>query len=70
MNFAIEVPGEASPLQAAEVARVLTDALSGDNSRRRAAYSQINAWADNPEYLPLLLVCNPLPFVASLEAVV
>jgi hypothetical protein len=56
MNFSIEVPGEASPLQATEVARVLTDALSGDNSRRTAAYTQISSWNDNPDYLPLLLV--------------
>lgn len=57
MNFAIEAPGAATPLNFHELLRTLQTASSShDNSRRQAAGQQLTAWESNPEYYPTLQV--------------
>ncbi|KAI8957497.1 ARM repeat-containing protein [Daldinia sp. FL1419] len=55
MNFAIEVPGAATPLNFYELLRTLqTASTSHDNSSRQAAGQQLTAWESHPEYYPTL----------------
>ncbi|KAI1465445.1 ARM repeat-containing protein [Daldinia caldariorum] len=55
MNFAIEVPGTATPLNFYELLRTLQTASSSlDNSKRQAAGQQLTAWESNPDYYPTL----------------
>ncbi|KXJ91418.1 putative importin 11 [Microdochium bolleyi] len=52
MSFAIEVPGEASPLSLHELFRVLQAASSYDNSQRQSAGQQLSAWESTADYYP------------------
>ncbi|KAI1483522.1 hypothetical protein K445DRAFT_314057 [Daldinia sp. EC12] len=55
MNFAIEVPGTATPLNFNELLRTLQTASSSyDNSKRQAAGQQLTAWESHPDYYPTL----------------
>ncbi|KAF3057200.1 hypothetical protein GL218_06289 [Daldinia childiae] len=55
MNFAIEVPGAATPLNFHELLCTLqTASTSHDNNRRQAAGQQLTAWESDPEYYPTL----------------
>ncbi|KAI0384166.1 ARM repeat-containing protein [Hypomontagnella monticulosa] len=54
MNFAIEVPGAATPLSLQELCRTLQAASSIDNSSRQAATQQLSTWESEPEYYPAL----------------
>lgn len=57
MNFAIEVPGEASPLTLQELCKALEAATSMDNSQRQAAGKQLSTWETQKSYFPSLQVC-------------
>lgn len=59
MSFAIEVPGEASPLTMQELCKALEAATSMDNSQRQAAGKQLSTWETQQGYFPSLQVCNP-----------
>ncbi|KAI1081940.1 putative importin 11 [Whalleya microplaca] len=54
MNFAIEVPGAATPLGFQELCRILQLANSHDNSQRQAAGDQLSSWEADLEYYPAL----------------
>ncbi|KAH8682395.1 armadillo-type protein [Xylariales sp. PMI_506] len=55
MSFAIEVPGEASPLSLQELCRVLQLATSShDFSQRQSAGQQLAAWEAHTDYYPSL----------------
>lgn len=56
MNFAIEVPGEASPLSLPELCKALEAATSMDNSQRQAAGKQLSTWETQQNYFPSLQV--------------
>lgn len=59
MNFAVEVPGEASPLNSQELCRVLHLATSSqDNSQRTSAGQQLTEWQGHVDYYTLLQVCK------------
>jgi len=58
MNFAVEVPGAASPLTRVELVRTLQLASSHDNSKRKAAGQQLSSWAELEDYYPYLQVCT------------
>lgn len=57
MSFAIEVPGEASPLTMQELCKALEAATSMDNSQRQAAGKQLSTWETQQGYFPSLQVC-------------
>ncbi|KAG5923633.1 hypothetical protein E4U53_003536, partial [Claviceps sorghi] len=50
MNFAIEVPGEASPLTPLCLGRTLRHATSHDHAQRQAAGQQLAAWEQTPGF--------------------
>ncbi|PHH91348.1 hypothetical protein CDD83_810 [Cordyceps sp. RAO-2017] len=50
MSFAIEVPGEASPLTFEALCRTLQSATSHDHARRQAAGQQLVAWEQQQGY--------------------
>ncbi|KAK4441959.1 armadillo-type protein [Podospora aff. communis PSN243] len=51
MNFAIEVPGEATPLSLFELGKALeAAATSTDNAQRQSAGQQLQTWESHPEY--------------------
>ncbi|XXH05592.1 hypothetical protein Hte_012024 [Hypoxylon texense] len=54
MNFAIEVPGAATPLNFHELCRTLQFASSHDNSERQSATQQLQTWEPDPAYYPTL----------------
>ncbi|POS75921.1 hypothetical protein DHEL01_v205688 [Diaporthe helianthi] len=54
MSFAIEVPGEASPLTMQELCKALEAATSMDNSQRQAAGKQLTTWETQQGYFPSL----------------
>lgn len=56
MSFAIEVPGDANPLSAQELARVLEAALSHDYAQRQASGEQLKSWEDHYGYYSSLQV--------------
>lgn len=58
MSFAIEVPGEASPLTMQELCKALEAATSMDNSQRQAAGQQLSTWETQHGYFPSLQVWN------------
>lgn len=58
MNFAIEVPGEASPLNLQELYRVLQLASSHDHNQRQSAGKQLKSWEAHRNYFPTLQVTN------------
>lgn len=60
MSFAIEVPGEASPLTMQELCKALEAATSMDNSQRQAAGQQLSTWETQHGYFPSLQVCNTM----------
>ncbi|KAK3388872.1 armadillo-type protein [Sordaria brevicollis] len=50
-SFAIEVPGEAAPLNLLELARTLEyAALSTDHAQRQSAGQQLQSWESRPDY--------------------
>lgn len=57
MSFAIEVPGEASPLTLQELCKALEAATSMDNAQRQAAGKQLTTWETQQTYFPSLQVC-------------
>lgn len=57
MNFAIEVPGEASPLSLQELCKILEGATSMDTHQRQAAGKQLTTWETQQSYFPSLQVC-------------
>ncbi|KAI0197676.1 putative importin 11 [Astrocystis sublimbata] len=65
MNFSIEVPGAASPLNRVELCRALQSASSSqDHHKRQAAVEQLNFWQSYPEFYPILqdaFLDNTLP---------
>ncbi|KAF2969643.1 hypothetical protein GQX73_g3902 [Xylaria multiplex] len=65
MNFAIEVPGAASPLSRVELCRTLQSASSSqDHHQRQAADQQLSAWQGHADYFPTLqtvFLDNTLP---------
>lgn len=65
MSFAIEVPGEASPLSMQELCKALEAATSMDNSQRQAAGKQLSTWETQQGYFPSLQVCNWTSFFPS-----
>ncbi|KAK5663574.1 hypothetical protein OQA88_4005 [Cercophora sp. LCS_1] len=55
MNFAIEVPGEATPFNIFELGKALeAAATSTDNAQRQSAGQQLQAWESQPEYFTAL----------------
>lgn len=57
MSFAIEVPGEAAPLNLLELARTLEyAALSTDHTQRQSAGQQLQSWESRPDYYVSLQV--------------
>ncbi|OTB05591.1 hypothetical protein M426DRAFT_319582 [Hypoxylon sp. CI-4A] len=51
MNFTVEVPGEAAPLNTYELCRVLqTAASSHDHNQRQSATQQLTTWEVHPDY--------------------
>ncbi|KAL7620333.1 hypothetical protein AAE478_009327 [Parahypoxylon ruwenzoriense] len=54
MNFVIEVPGAATPLNPQELYRNLEAASSHDNSSRQSATQQLGAWESDQAYYPTL----------------
>ncbi|KAJ1327668.1 importin-11 [Microdochium nivale] len=52
MSFAIEVPGEASPLSLHELFRVLQAASSNNSNQRQSAGQQLSSWESIPDYYP------------------
>ncbi|KAI0007770.1 putative importin 11 [Xylariaceae sp. FL0662B] len=54
MDFAIEVPGAATPLSFQELCRTLQLASSHDNTQRQSAGQQLSSWETNQEYYPAL----------------
>ncbi|KAI1774694.1 ARM repeat-containing protein [Hypoxylon cercidicola] len=54
MNFAIEVPGAATPFNFHELCRTLQFASSHDNSERQSATQQLQTWESDPAYYPSL----------------
>ncbi|KAK3941056.1 armadillo-type protein [Diplogelasinospora grovesii] len=55
MSFAIEVPGEATPLSLFELGKALeAGALSTDHAQRQSASQQLQAWETQPEYFSTL----------------
>ncbi|TEA18873.1 Importin-11 [Colletotrichum sidae] len=50
MSFAIEVPGEANPLNLQELCRALESATSTDYARRQAAGQQLTSWESEAGY--------------------
>ncbi len=57
MNFAIEVPGEATPLSQWELVKALGGAsTSTDHAQRQSASQQLQAWESHPEYYTQLQV--------------
>lgn len=63
MSFAIEVPGEASPLTMQELCKALEAATSMDNSQRQAAGKQLSTWETQRGYFPSLQVCYTMTFL-------
>lgn len=59
MSFAIEVPGEASPLSLHELCRVLQAATAPDHSQRQSAGQQLASWEAHEDYYPALQVSDP-----------
>ncbi|KAI8626661.1 putative importin 11 [Xylariaceae sp. FL1651] len=73
MNFAIEVPGAASPLSRVELCRTLQSASSHDNSKRQAAGQQLSSWQSHSDYYPTLqtvFLDNTLPREIRLLAII
>ena len=61
MNFAIEVPGAATPLSRVELCRVLLSASSSrDHHQRQAAGEQLASWQHHADYYPALQVRESL----------
>lgn len=60
MSFAIEVPGEANPLNFKSLCCILAAATSHDHARRQAAGKQLNAWEHQPGYYSSLQVGEAL----------
>ena len=58
MSFAIEVPGEASPLSLHELVRTLQSATSHDHSQRQSAGQQLTSWEAHEDYYPSLQVSS------------
>jgi hypothetical protein len=59
MSFAIEVPGEAVPLDHWELVKALTSAAaSPDHAQRQSATQQLQAWESHPDYYTGLQVAN------------
>lgn len=56
MSFAIEVPGEATPLSLAELYRTLQSASSHDQHQRQSAGQQLSSWEAHHDYYPALQV--------------
>ncbi|KAI1333560.1 putative importin 11 [Xylariaceae sp. FL0016] len=54
MDFAIEVPGAATPLSQVELCRTLQSASSHDYSKRQAAGQQLSSWEDHADFYPAL----------------
>lgn len=61
MSFAIEVPGEASPLSLHELCRILQAATCPDGSQRQAAGQQLASWEAQEDYYPALQVSASRP---------
>ncbi|POS87653.1 hypothetical protein EPUL_002426 [Erysiphe pulchra] len=54
MNFAVELPGEAAPLNCESVSRVLMSAVSSEPIKIQTATQQLQAWERQNGYFPLL----------------
>ncbi|KAI2472510.1 ARM repeat-containing protein [Annulohypoxylon bovei var. microspora] len=54
MDFAIEVPGAATPFSIDELYRTLEAAQSYNNNQRQAATQQLSTWGKEPAYYPSL----------------
>ncbi|KAI0443220.1 putative importin 11 [Xylaria telfairii] len=65
MNFSIEVPGAANPLNRIELCRALQSASSSqDHHKRQAADQQLSSWRGHADYYPTLqavFLDNDLP---------
>jgi len=60
MSFAIEVPGEATPLSLFELGKALeAAATSTNNAQRQSAGQQLQAWESHPGYHIALQVRHP-----------
>jgi hypothetical protein len=59
MSFAIEVPGEAVPLNQRDLFRALQAATSNDHTQRQAASQQLTEWESHHDYFPSLQVRWP-----------
>ncbi|KAI1328894.1 putative importin 11 [Xylariaceae sp. FL0255] len=73
MNFAIEVPGAASPLSRVELCRVLQSASLHDTNKRQAAGQQLSSWESDSDYYPALqtvFLDNTLPREIRLLAII
>ena len=62
MSFAIEVPGEANPLNLQELYKALQGANSLDNAQRQAAGKQLTEWESHQDFYPSLQVCRAALF--------
>ena len=56
MNFAIEVPGEAVPLNAQDLCKALQAGTSNDHNQRQTASQQLTEWEAHADYYSLLQV--------------
>ncbi|KAI0415897.1 putative importin 11 [Xylaria grammica] len=74
MNFAIEVPGAANPLNRVELCRALQSASSSqDHHQRQAADQQLSSWQSQTDYYPTLqtvFLDNTLPREIRLLAII
>ena len=50
MNFAIEVPGEANPLNAQDLCKALQAGTSTDHNQRQSASQQLTEWEAHDHY--------------------
>lgn len=60
MSFAIEVPGEANPLNLDNLCRTLAAATSNEHARRQAAGKQLTSWEQQSGYFSSLQVWEAL----------
>lgn len=61
MSFAIEVPGEAAPLNAQQVLHALQSASSHQQQLIQTGSKQLQTWEVQRGYYPLLQVSPTLP---------
>lgn len=74
MSFAIEVPGETTPLNPQDLIRVLEAATSNNHTQRQSATAQLAQWeSTSPEFFPALqsvFLTPTLPYPVRFLAII